>query len=119
MIIHINSLQNMVCKLKTAKHFVWQKLSTTCRGVVNLWFKSNLSNRKQCIEVNYMESTTQVSGRYTSDLKEIKHSIPQGSFLGLMFLLHVKIFQLICKGQRWFCLLIIQISKYRQQMKTF
>jgi len=33
----------------------------------------------------------QVSGRYTSDLKEVKHSIPQGSFLGLiMFLLHVE-----------------------------
>jgi hypothetical protein len=32
-----------------------------------------------------------VSGRYTSDLKKIKHSIPQGSFLGLiMLLLHVK-----------------------------
>jgi hypothetical protein len=56
----------------------------TCRGVANLWFKSNVSNQKQCIEVNYVESTTHVSGRYTSDLKEIKHSIPQGSFLGLI-----------------------------------
>jgi hypothetical protein len=38
-----------------------------------------------------MENTMQVSGRYTSHLKEIEHSIPQGSFLGLIiFILHVK-----------------------------
>jgi len=77
------------CKTFHLAEVLW--LSMTCRGVVNLWFKSNLSNRKQFTEVNYVDSTMQVSGRYTSDLKEVKHSIPQGSFLGLiMFLLHVK-----------------------------
>jgi len=52
------------------------------RGVGNLWFKSDPSNWKQCIEVNYVESTKQVSERYTSDFKEIKHSVPQEAVLG-------------------------------------
>ena len=61
------------------------------RGVGNLWFKWNPSNWKQCTEVNYVESTKQVSERYTSDFKEIKHSVALGSVLGpILFLLHVK-----------------------------
>jgi hypothetical protein len=47
------------------------------RGVANLWFKSYLSNWKQCIEINYVESTKQVVRKYASDLKEIKHGVPQ------------------------------------------
>jgi hypothetical protein len=73
MITHTDSLQNMMCKLAEVL-----RLSVICRGVENLWYKSNLSNQKQCIEINYTESTTQVSGTYSSDLKEIKHNGPQG-----------------------------------------
>lgn len=37
-----------------------------------------------------MESTKHVSGRYTSDLKEIQHSVPQGSVLdSTLFLLYI------------------------------
>jgi hypothetical protein len=81
------------------------------RGVVNLWFKSYLSNLKQCVKINYVESTKQMSGRYTSDFKEIKHGVPQASVLGpVLFLLYI-IFQLTYKGQRQSCLLMIQIPK--------
>jgi hypothetical protein len=52
------------------------------RSVANIWLKSYLSNWKQCTEINYMECTKQISGRYTSDLKEIKHGVPKGSVLG-------------------------------------
>jgi hypothetical protein len=52
------------------------------RDAANFWFKSYLSNWKQCTEINYVESTKQISGRYTSDVKEIKHGVSQESVLG-------------------------------------
>ena len=61
------------------------------RGVENLWFKSQPFNLKQCTEANYVESTKEVSESYTSDFKEIKHSVHQGSVLcPILFLLYVK-----------------------------
>ena len=54
------------------------------------WFKSYLSNWKHCIEINYVESTKQVVRKYTSDLKEIKHGVPQRSVLSpILFLLYI------------------------------
>ena len=50
------------------------------RGVVNKWFKSYLSNRHQFVSID----------GYESDLKEIKHGVPQGSVLGpLLFLIYI------------------------------
>ena len=57
------------------------------RGLVNQWFKSYLSNRKQYIEINYMENTSRISEKYKSTVKEMKGGVPQGSVLGPVFFL--------------------------------
>jgi hypothetical protein len=55
------------------------------RGVVNLWFESYLSHRKQCVEINNMKIVTCVS-----TIRELKHGVPQGSVLGLiLFFLYI------------------------------
>jgi hypothetical protein len=60
------------------------------RGLVNQWFKSYLCNRKQYIEINYMENTSSISEKYTTTLKEMKSGVPQGSVRGpVLFLLYI------------------------------
>jgi hypothetical protein len=46
---------------------------------VNQWFKSYLCNRKQDVEINYMENISRISEKFTSTLKETKGGVPQGS----------------------------------------
>jgi len=60
------------------------------RGLVNQWFKSYLCNRKQSVEINYMENTSRISEKFTSTFKEMKGGVPQGSVLGpALFLLYI------------------------------
>ena len=50
------------------------------RGNVNNWFKSYLQDRKQIVSIN----------GYESDVRILKHGVPQGSVLGpLLFLLYI------------------------------
>ena len=67
------------------------KLSTYgVRGLVNQWFTSYLSNRKQYVEINYTENTSQTSEKHKSTLKELKGGVPQGSVLRpVLFLLYI------------------------------
>jgi len=41
------------------------------RGLMNQRFTSYLSNRKQYVEINYMENTSRLSEKYKSSLKEL------------------------------------------------
>jgi len=60
------------------------------RVLVNQWFKSYLCNRKQYVEINYIENTSQIPEKFTSTLKEKKGGDPQRSVLGkVLFLLHI------------------------------
>jgi hypothetical protein len=68
-----------------------EKLSSyVIRDITNLWFKSYLTNRRQCIEINQSDSSNVMVSRYRSSYREIKQGIPQGSVLGpLLFLLYI------------------------------
>ena len=55
------------------------------------------------ITVNYLEITKQLSGRYvsTSDLKEIKHGVPQGSVLCVqLYLLYINDLPIYIQGAK-------------------
>jgi len=68
-----------------------EKLSSyVIRGIMNLWFKSYLTSRRQCIEVNQSDSSNVMVSRYRSSCREIKQDVPQGSVLGPpLFLLYI------------------------------
>jgi len=60
------------------------------RGLVNQCFKSYVCNRKQFIEINYMENTSRISEKCMSTLIEMKGGVPQTSVLGpVLFLLYI------------------------------
>ena len=71
------------------------------RGLVNRWFKSYLSNRKQYVEINYTENTSRISEKFTSTLKETKSGAPQGLVLGLvLFMLYINDIPINIQGGR-------------------
>jgi hypothetical protein len=55
------------------------------KDMANL-FESYLSHRKKCVEINTIDK-----GIHMSTIKEIEHSVPQGSILGpILFPLYIK-----------------------------
>jgi len=61
--------------------------------------------------VNYVEITKQLSGRYTSDLKEIKLGVPKGSVRCLhLYGLYINDLPINIQGQRLSCLPVIYVS---------
>ena len=65
----------------TVDHTILKKLDHYgIRGVANKWFKSYLSNCKQFVSINWVNS----------DLQTMKFGVPQGSVLGpLIFLIYI------------------------------
>lgn len=59
------------------------------RGRALDWIKSYLFNRKQCVEVNKI-NTQNVVTKYKSEYKVNRYGVPQGSILGpLLFLIYI------------------------------
>ena len=75
---HIIDLQKA---FDTVDHTILKKLDHYgIRGVANKWFKSYLSNRKQFVSINGVNS----------DLQTMKFGVPRGSVLGpLLFLIYI------------------------------
>ena len=57
-------------------------LSYGIKGITNIWFKSFLTNRRQCTEINQNDSSNAMVRRYRSSCVEIKQGVPKGSVLG-------------------------------------
>lgn len=60
------------------------------RGTPLKWFESYLQNRKQLVEIEYLDSKSKLNKISHSKLQNIDYGVPQGSILGpLLFLLYI------------------------------
>jgi hypothetical protein len=83
----IGTFIDLIKAYDTLNHKVLQEKlpSYGIRGITNSWFKSYLTNRRQCIEINQSDSSNVMVKRYRSSFMEIKQGVPQGSVLGPSF----------------------------------
>jgi hypothetical protein len=59
-----------------------QKLEFYIRGYTYQWFVSYLTNRKQLVEIEYLNAVSNVIQYEQSDEKIITYGVPQGFTLG-------------------------------------
>ena len=84
------------------------------KEVLQIYGLNYIYQTRKCVDVNYNESTTNMSGKCMFDLKEIKHSILKGLILSPIFLYiythththtHTHDSTVNIPGERDFCLL--------------
>jgi hypothetical protein len=106
---------------------VLTKLQTDgIKEVLQIYGLNYIYQTRKCVDVNYNESTTNMSGKCMFDLKEIKHSILKGLILSPIFLYiyihththtHTRFYSKYTRGERF--LFADTNILYRWKIKIF